>query len=95
MSLEEIKSRRQILALDKLIAEDDFVEQEHEAACLLRSTTRRSKNEAIDALFCSTATNNPAAEIHATMALTDKNKAEDALFCSPATVDHREFLLVV
>ena len=95
MSLEEIQSRRRIAALDKLIAEDDCVAQEHEAARLLRSAARKSKNEAIDTLFCSPATKDPAAKIHATMAWIDKNEAEDALFCSPATVDHREFVLVV
>ena len=51
MSLEEIRLRRQIAVLDKLIAEDDCVAQEREAARLLRSTARRSKNKAIDALF--------------------------------------------
>ena len=49
MSVEEI-SHRQIAALDKLIAEDDPVAQEREAARLLRSAARRSKNEALDAL---------------------------------------------
>ena len=95
MSLEEIISRRQIAALDKLIVEDNQVAQEHEAVCLLRSSARRSKNKAIDAFFCSPANKDPAAKIHATMALIDKNKADDVLFCFPATVDHREFLLVV
>jgi hypothetical protein len=50
MSVEEI-SRRQIAALDKkLIAEDDCMAQEREAARLLQSAARRSKNEALDAL---------------------------------------------
>ena len=47
--MEEI-SRRQIAALDKLIAEDDCVAQEREAARLLRSAARRSKNKALDVL---------------------------------------------
>ena len=40
-----------IAALDKLIAEDDRVAQEREAARLLQSAARRSQYEALDALF--------------------------------------------
>ena len=64
MSLEEILCHR-IAALDKLIAEDDCVAQEREAARLLRSAARRSKNEALDALCCSPAPLPAEVEDHA------------------------------
>ena len=64
MSVEEIL-RRRIAALDKLIAEDDRVAQEREAAHLLRSAARRSKNKVLDALCRSPAPSPTKDEDHA------------------------------